>query len=487
MTMRSLRVMVAFILCSGFASLAMTSAGIRGLHVKQFRAAIEGQLLDVWSSMRHLVFRCGGVVCKNDEFGFPTFSALCADVSGSDSGEKFPLRNSSGYDSLSALCASIGTLQRRFCVKSFPQPLRTRVRNALVRKVASNWNRAYDVEDYLNRNFQNGPFSSGACASSDDDVGNAYLLPLNPYFDRVSEKLRHFSGKGRSAMARGVTRAIEFASLKDPQAWRKSGESCSRFSIITQDASTASVLRHKDVILTTTFVVATAETISSARPHTLQAPFHQDKDVSAVGSLSFVIPLYAARRGAFANPMRETLLMFRGAIDSLPERRATVEFLLENTRGQRYDLGPSCSTKEYIAKMKNSRFCLYMRGYRIFSPRLIESMLFGCVPVILADNYELPLGWLIDWSAFAVLIPESDFETIPEVLERANSEWDTMHRRLQRVLPLFIYHRRPVFGDAFWMTALGIERQMRRRSVNCTADLFVNDLIPWNTVGADRR
>ena len=79
-----------------------------------------------------------------------------------------------------------------------------------------NWNRAFDVEDFLNRNFQNGPFSS--CASSVDDVNDAYLLPLNPYFDRVMDKLRHFSEKGRSAMARGVKHAIDYASAEDPNA-----------------------------------------------------------------------------------------------------------------------------------------------------------------------------------------------------------------------------------------------------------------------------
>lgn len=491
--MRSLRlVLMALILFSTCTSLAMMSVGVRGVHVRQFRSASEGQLLDAWSLMRHLAGRGGGggyrrdAATRFDEYGFPTFRAMCVD-GGVGDGEEFPLHPSSGYDGLTGLCASMESLPRRLCVKSFRQPTRTRVRNALVRRVAMNWNRAFDVEDFLNRNFQNGPFSS-SCASSGDDGNDAYLLPLNPYFDRVMDKFRHFSGKGRSAMARGVKRAIDYASAEDPNAWVKSGESCSRFSVITHGSSTMSLLRHKDVILSTTFVVASSEAVSPSRPHTLQAPFHPDKDVSAINSLSFVIPLHAARRRAFANTERETTLMFRGAINSLPKRREIVSFLLGNARGQTYDLGPSCSTsKEYTTKMKNSRFCLYMRGTRVHSPRLIESMLFGCVPVILADDYELPLNWLIDWSAFSVRIPESDFRTVPDALERANSDWDAMHRRLRMVLPLFLYHRRPLFGDAFWATALGVERQLRRRRAECTTNVFANDTIPWNTVGADTK
>ena len=491
-TMRSLRVvLMALFLFSAITSLAMMSVGVRSVHVRQFRLASEGQLLDAWSLMRHLVGRRGGggyrrdAATRFDEYGFPTFRAMCAD-GGVGDGKDFPLRRSSGYDGFTGLCASMESLPRRLCVKSFRQPTRTRVRNALIRRVAMNWNRAFDVEDFLNRNFQNGPFSS--CASSVDDVNDAYLLPLNPYFDRVMDKLRHFSEKGRSAMARGVKHAIDYASAEDPNAWVRSGESCSRFSVITHGSSTMSLLRHKDVILSTTFVVASSETISPSRPHTSQAPFHPDKDVSAINSLSFVIPLHAARRRAFANAERETLLMFRGAINSFPNRREIADFLLKNTRGQMYDLGPSCSTsKEYTAKMKNSRFCLYMRGTRVHSPRLIESMLFGCVPVILADDYELPLSWLVDWSAFSVMIPERDFQTIPDALERANSDWDAMHMRLQMVLPLFLYHRRPLVGDAFWATALGVERQLRRRRAECTKNVFANVSIPWNTVGADTK
>jgi len=242
------------------------------------------------------------------------------------------------------------------------------------------------------------------------------------------------------------------------------------------------------IILIIRIINNTSETISPSRPHTSQAPFHPDKDVSAINSLSFVIPLHAARRRAFANAERETLLMFRGAINSFPNRREIADFLLKNTRGQMYDLGPSCSTsKEYTAKMKNSRFCLYMRGTRVNSPRLIESMLFGCVPAILADDYELPLSWLVDWSAFSVMIPERDFQTIPDALERANSDWDAMHMRLQMVLPLFLYHRRPLVGDAFWATARGVERQLRRRRSECTKNVFANVSIPWNTVGADTK
>ena len=87
-TMRSLRVvLMALFLFSAITSLAMMSVGVRSVHVREFRSASEGQLLDAWSLMRHLVGRRGGggyrrdAATRFDEYGFPTFRAMCSDLS----------------------------------------------------------------------------------------------------------------------------------------------------------------------------------------------------------------------------------------------------------------------------------------------------------------------------------------------------------------------------------------------------------------------
>lgn len=75
-----------------------------------------------------------------------------------------------------------------------------------------------------------------------------------------------------------------------------------------------------------------------------------------------------------------------------------------------YDLGLSCfMLKEYIVKMKNLRFCLYMCGMCVYSLWLIEFMFFGCVSVIFVDDYELLFSWFVDWLVFLVMIFERDF------------------------------------------------------------------------------
>jgi hypothetical protein len=40
--------------------------------------------------------------------------------------------------------------------------------------------------------------------------------------------------------------------------------------------------------------------------------------------------------------------------------------------------------------MASSKFCLHMRGTRVQSPRLIEVLTFGCVPVIISDGQGKP-------------------------------------------------------------------------------------------------
>ena len=70
--------------------------------------------------------------------------------------------------------------------------------------------------------------------------------------------------------------------------------------------------------------------------------------------------------------------------------------------------------------MRDSKFCLHVRGTRVQSRRLIEGLMFGCVPVILADGYELPMSWLFDWSKFSIRLPEIEYRRLPDVLAQVS-------------------------------------------------------------------
>ena len=43
---------------------------------------------------------------------------------------------------------------------------------------------------------------------------------------------------------------------------------------------------------------------------------------------------------------------------------------------------------------------------KAWSPRVMDAVWFGCIPVFLADHYHPPLHGLVDWDQLAVSVPE---------------------------------------------------------------------------------
>lgn len=50
---------------------------------------------------------------------------------------------------------------------------------------------------------------------------------------------------------------------------------------------------------------------------------------------------------------------------------------------------------------------MYVFAVQAWSPRLMDALWFGCVPVIISDRYVLPLNNLLNWDDIAYQIPES--------------------------------------------------------------------------------
>ncbi|TVU02518.1 hypothetical protein EJB05_51928, partial [Eragrostis curvula] len=106
----------------------------------------------------------------------------------------------------------------------------------------------------------------------------------------------------------------------------------------------------------------------------------------------------------------------------------------------------------YIHHMKNSRFCLCPMGYEVNSPRIVEAFYYECVPVIIADNFVLPLSDVLDWTAFSVVVAEKDIPNLKTILQGISlKKYMAMHNCVKRLQRHFLWHARPVKYDLFHM------------------------------------
>ncbi|XP_010104876.2 probable glycosyltransferase At5g03795 [Morus notabilis] len=106
----------------------------------------------------------------------------------------------------------------------------------------------------------------------------------------------------------------------------------------------------------------------------------------------------------------------------------------------------------YIQHMKSSKYCISPMGYEVNSPRIIEAIYYECVPVIIADNFVLPLSEVLDWSAFSVLVAEKDIPKLKEILLAIPMKrYLTMQINVKMVQKHFLWNPRPVRHDLFHM------------------------------------
>lgn len=121
------------------------------------------------------------------------------------------------------------------------------------------------------------------------------------------------------------------------------------------------------------------------------------------------------------------------------------KYLLETWQGKDEELKVFTylpKTLNYSELMSRSKFCLCPSGYEVASPRIVESISAGCVPVIVSDHYVLPFSDVLDWSKFSVHVPVANIPKIKEILEGIGmDEYLKMQKMVMKVQRHFIIHR----------------------------------------------
>ncbi|KMZ58941.1 hypothetical protein ZOSMA_71G00090 [Zostera marina] len=104
--------------------------------------------------------------------------------------------------------------------------------------------------------------------------------------------------------------------------------------------------------------------------------------------------------------------------------------------------------------MKDSKYCICPRGYEVNSPRVVESIFYGCVPVLISNNFVPPFFEVLDWSSFSVIVAEKDVPRLREILVGiSKNRFMELERGVRLVRRYFVwnYNKGPIKFDLFHM------------------------------------
>ncbi|URE21064.1 Exostosin family [Musa troglodytarum] len=84
----------------------------------------------------------------------------------------------------------------------------------------------------------------------------------------------------------------------------------------------------------------------------------------------------------------------------------------------------------YYEDMQQAVFCLCPLGWAPWSPGLVEAVIFGCIPVIIADDIVLPFADAIPWEEIAVFAAKEDVPKLDTILTLLPTEIVLRKQRL---------------------------------------------------------
>ncbi|KAI3989597.1 hypothetical protein MKX01_036206 [Papaver californicum] len=133
---------------------------------------------------------------------------------------------------------------------------------------------------------------------------------------------------------------------------------------------------------------------------------------------------------------RVIMVFFRGKIEVHPKNVSGRFTAIRTQICQKFNWNRKFYLKRhrfrgYQSEIVRSKFCLYPLGWAPWSPRLVESVALGCVPVIIADGIRLPIQGAVKLPKISLTVAEKDVRHLGKILQRVA---DTNISAIQRSL-----------------------------------------------------
>ncbi|XP_047326351.1 probable glycosyltransferase At5g03795 [Impatiens glandulifera] len=106
----------------------------------------------------------------------------------------------------------------------------------------------------------------------------------------------------------------------------------------------------------------------------------------------------------------------------------------------------------YYGMMRKSKYCICPSGYEVASPRMVEAIYMGCVPVLIKDNYTVPFSDVLNWKTFSVIIPSENILDLKKILMSIpRDQYEIMQKRGLQLRRHFEVNTPPKRYDVFHM------------------------------------
>ncbi|WOG96463.1 hypothetical protein DCAR_0415798 [Daucus carota subsp. sativus] len=126
----------------------------------------------------------------------------------------------------------------------------------------------------------------------------------------------------------------------------------------------------------------------------------------------------------------------------------------------------------YYGMLKKSKYCICPSGYEVASPRMVEALYTGCVPVIVKDHYVAPFSDVLNWNSFSVEVPVNEIPNLKKILMGISTrQYIRLQRRGKQVRRHFEVSWPPKRYDVFHMILHSVWLRRLNVRVHASADL----------------